>query len=68
MHTLLAVKLGLFLLLLFRHFLLNRIQLLLLPLANGLGPGLAISSLFQDLLLPFLIKCELLFGSRIGRL
>ena len=59
-HALLALDLGLLLLLLLRHFLLDRIQLLLLPLSDGLGPGLAVCGLFEDLLLPFFIKGELL--------
>ena len=60
MHPLLSVDLGLLFLLLFGYFLLDRIQLLLLPLANGLGPGLAIGSLFEDLLLSLLVEGELL--------
>lgn len=62
MHPFLAVDLGLLFLLLFGHFLLDRIQLLLLPLANGLGPGLAIGSLFEDLLLSPLVEGELLLN------
>ena len=67
-HALLALDLGLLLLLLLRHFLLDCIQLLLLPLSNGLGPGLAVCGLFEDLLLPFLIKGELLVSIHRCRL
>ena len=66
MHSLFTIDLGLLFFLFLGHLLLNRIQLLFLPITDGLRPRLAIGSLLQDLLLSLLVKgvlllcCELL--------
>ena len=68
MHSFLSLNLRLFLLLLFSHLILDRIELPFLSLADRLRPGLTVSGLLEDLMFPFLIKGELLFHIQTGSL